>query len=49
MNGDKPEGGRWNFDAENRKPAQPDLFRLIIRRSPDRITSEGLIWSTTIC
>ena len=26
MNGDKPEGGKWNFDAENRKPAKPDLF-----------------------
>ncbi len=22
----KPEGGRWNFDKENRKPAQTDLF-----------------------
>lgn len=21
-----PVGGRWNFDAENRKPAKPDLF-----------------------
>ncbi|WP_430249432.1 cryptochrome/photolyase family protein [Neorhizobium sp. DAR64860/K0K1] len=27
MNGDHPEGGRWNFDSENRKPAKPDLFR----------------------
>lgn len=26
MNGDKPAGGRWNFDAENRKPAKADLF-----------------------
>jgi len=26
MNGDKPEGGRWNFDKENRKPAAADLF-----------------------
>ncbi|MEH7826556.1 cryptochrome/photolyase family protein [Gemmobacter denitrificans] len=23
----KPVGGRWNFDAENRRPAAPDLFR----------------------
>lgn len=27
MDGDKPCGGRWNFDADNRKPASPDLFR----------------------
>ena len=26
MDGDKPEGGRWNFDAENRKPAARDFF-----------------------
>ena len=26
MQGDKPIGGRWNFDSENRKPAQPDLL-----------------------
>ena len=26
MDGDRPEGGKWNFDAENRKPAKPDLF-----------------------
>lgn len=26
MNGDQPEGGKWNYDAENRKPAQTDLF-----------------------
>ena len=26
MRGDAPEGGRWNFDAENRKPASADLF-----------------------
>ncbi|MDO9415497.1 cryptochrome/photolyase family protein [Pararhizobium sp.] len=27
MQGDNPEGGKWNFDADNRKPAKPDLFR----------------------
>ena len=27
MNGMDPLGGRWNFDADNRKPANPDLFR----------------------
>ena len=26
MSGDEPEGGRWNFDAENRKPAKTDMF-----------------------
>ena len=26
MDGDEPAGGRWNFDAENRKPADTDLF-----------------------
>jgi deoxyribodipyrimidine photolyase-related protein len=26
MEGDEPAGERWNFDAENRKPAKADLF-----------------------
>jgi deoxyribodipyrimidine photolyase-related protein len=26
MEGDQPAGGRWNFDAENRAPAQGSLF-----------------------
>ncbi|SDE00980.1 deoxyribodipyrimidine photolyase-related protein [Paracoccus isoporae] len=26
MDGDEPEGGTWNYDAENRKPARDDLF-----------------------
>jgi len=26
MEGDKPVGGKWNYDADNRKPAKPDLF-----------------------
>ncbi|MDO6965977.1 cryptochrome/photolyase family protein [Rhizobium alvei] len=39
MEGDKPVGGRWNFDSENRKPAKPDLFRPKRPRfSPDAIT-----------
>jgi len=39
--GDKPEGGQWNYDAENRKPAQNDLLmpRPIAFR-PDDITRE---------
>jgi deoxyribodipyrimidine photolyase-related protein len=26
LDGDKPEGGQWNFDSENRKPAKRDLM-----------------------
>jgi len=26
MEGDDPAGGKWNFDADNRKPADRDLF-----------------------
>lgn len=26
MDGDQPEGGLWNYDSENRKPARDDLF-----------------------
>ena len=43
MNGDKPEGGRWNFDAENRKPAKADLFMPQPPRfAPDAVTREVL-------
>ncbi len=41
MEGDKPVGGRWNFDKENRKPAARDL--LMPRPHifpPDAITQE---------
>ncbi|MCA0256818.1 MAG: cryptochrome/photolyase family protein [Proteobacteria bacterium] len=41
MEGDQPVGGRWNFDAENRKAAKPDLFRPAHPRfAPDAITLE---------
>jgi deoxyribodipyrimidine photolyase-related protein len=43
MQGKEPEGGKWNFDAENRKPAKPDLFRPkhpVFK--PDEITVEVL-------
>ena len=43
MEGDKPEGGRWNYDSENRKPPKdgldltgPKVFK------PDKITREVL-------
>lgn len=26
MDGDQPEGGKWNYDSENRRPARGDLF-----------------------
>lgn len=35
-----PVGGRWNFDAENRKPAEPDLFRpKNVEFHPDAVTT----------
>jgi deoxyribodipyrimidine photolyase-related protein len=41
MNGDKPEGGQWNFDADNRKPAKGDmLMPQPPRFSPDAITRD---------
>ena len=47
MDDDAPAGGRWNFDAENRKPAKADLFMPRPRGvAPDAITREVLArWS----
>ena len=43
MDGDAPEGGRWNFDKENRKPAKADLFMPRPEQTePDAITREVL-------
>lgn len=43
MQGDQPVMGRWNFDAENRKPAAPDLLRPRPPRfAPCAITREVL-------
>lgn len=43
MEGDKPSGGKWNFDAENRKPAKNDLFMpQPAGFEPDEITKEVL-------
>jgi len=41
MDGDKPAGGKWNYDKDNRKPAKTDMFmpRPIAFR-PDAITLE---------
>ena len=43
MDGDEPEGGKWNYDAENRKPADADLFMPQPPRfAPDEITRDVL-------
>ncbi len=43
MEGDKPAGGQWNFDHDNRKPAKADLFRPRPPRfAPDAVTDEVL-------
>lgn len=43
MEGDQPAGGRWNFDAENRKRASPDLLLpRPLRFAPDAMTREVL-------
>ncbi len=41
MNGDEPEGGKWNYDSENRNAAKADLFTpQPLRFVPDQITTE---------
>lgn len=41
MEGDQPTGGKWNFDAENRKAADSDLFMPRPKRyAPDATTQE---------
>jgi len=41
MDGDEPAGGKWNYDAENRKPAKSDLFMPEPQRfEPDVITRD---------
>lgn len=43
MEGDKPAGGRWNHDHDNRKPARADLFRPgPLRIAPDAVTDAVL-------
>ncbi|MEQ8655165.1 MAG: cryptochrome/photolyase family protein [Kiloniellales bacterium] len=43
MDGDSPAGGRWNFDAENRKAAKAALFMPKPHRvRPDKMTAEVL-------
>jgi deoxyribodipyrimidine photolyase-related protein len=43
MEGDAPAGGKWNFDHDNRKPAEADLFMPEpLRVEPDALTEEVL-------
>lgn len=43
MRGDQPEGGKWNFDHENRKPASGGLFLpRPLQTTPDSISEEVL-------
>jgi deoxyribodipyrimidine photolyase-related protein len=43
MNGDAPEGGEWNYDSENRKPASADmLMPQPPQFAPDAITQDVL-------
>ena len=43
MDGDKPAGGKWNFDHDNRKPAPGSVdFSGPMQFTPDEITGEVL-------
>ncbi len=43
MDGDQPEGGKWNYDHDNRKPAPDGLtYDGPMRFTPDQITQEVL-------
>jgi deoxyribodipyrimidine photolyase-related protein len=43
MDGDEPEGGKWNFDHDNRKPAARDLLMpQPLRFAPDTTMEEVL-------
>ena len=43
MDGDQPDGGKWNYDAENRKAAAADLFMPTPKATvPDAITQDVL-------
>lgn len=43
MEGDEPEGGKWNYDHDNRKPAPRDIaFEGPLRFSPDAVVEDVL-------
>jgi deoxyribodipyrimidine photolyase-related protein len=49
MQGDKPEGGQWNFDSENRKPAKADVFMPEpLQFSPDATTRDCIAMTLRI-
>ncbi len=49
MEGDAPEGGQWNFDAENRKPAKSGTrFAPPPRFEPDAITQDCMRMVMTV-
>ncbi|CAA9492998.1 MAG: Deoxyribodipyrimidine photolyase [uncultured Sphingomonadaceae bacterium] len=43
MDGSRPEGGRWNYDKENRKPAEADLFMPQPPKYPADAITRGVI------
>ncbi|WP_206080316.1 cryptochrome/photolyase family protein [Pacificoceanicola onchidii] len=42
MDGEQPEGGKWNYDHENRKPAPDEVNTAPLRFQPDHVTEEVL-------
>ena len=49
MEGDKPIGGAWNFDTENRRPAKADMFmHEPLRVTPDDITRDCMALTTRV-
>ena len=49
MEGEKPIGGQWNFDKENRKPASRDLLMPSCQRvEPDGMTKEVIELVNTV-
>ena len=43
MDGDQPEGGKWNYDADNRKPAPDEVTHSgPMQFAPDEITEDVL-------
>jgi deoxyribodipyrimidine photolyase-related protein len=49
MDGDKPEGGQWNFDSENRKPAKDEVSIPMPKAfAPDVITQNCIAMTKRI-
>jgi deoxyribodipyrimidine photolyase-related protein len=43
MDDDKPEGGQWNYDKENRKPAERDLMMPHLPHFPPDATTQTVL------